>query len=183
MFADYKVVQNYVFSLSSSVKSVSHADKVCSQLNEFAKLLKSSEQLNSSLCSPIVAKSAKSLIVEEIVKKNKFDALLKDFLNILVKHNRFSVFSSIAEEFSKLLAENSGIKNVTVSSAKKLSSSDVKSVQKLLEGELNGKINLEVSVDESLIGGIIVQYDSILIDCSLKGALDKISRISEKAEV
>lgn len=53
-------------------------------------------------------------------------------------------------------------------------------IRNLLESKLDKKVELEHSVDESLLGGVVVKYDSNLIDCSLQGVLDRIQKIATR---
>ena len=74
--------------------------------------------------------------------------------------------------------ESKGIKFVEISSAFKLTTKEIESIHNLLESTLEKKIKLQHSVDESLLGGAIVKYDSNLVDCSLQGVLGKIQKIA-----
>ena len=76
--------------------------------------------------------------------------------------------------------ESKGIKFVKVSSAFKLEKKEMEFIRNLLESKLDKKVELEHSVDESLLGGVVVKYDSNLIDCSLQGVLDRIQKIATR---
>ena len=53
----------------------------------------------------------------------------------------------------------------------------------MLEMEIGLKINLQTDIDPSLIGGVIIKYDSNLIDYSIQGALTKIKKVTTNAKI
>ena len=56
-------------------------------------------------------------------------------------------------------------------------------VRKFIEAELGQQVELAMSVDSALIGGVIIKYDSNIIDCSVQGALDRIEKLSNNSKI
>ncbi len=181
MSLDIKIVKNYAHSLFVQAKKESKENKVFENIRVFGDVLRDFSALKTMLCSPIIDKSDKDRFIDILTNKLKSESLLKRVLYILIKNARMHLFSEIVDEYEALLRESKGIKFVEISSASKLGKKEMEFIHNLLESSLDKKIELEHSVDESLLGGVIVKYDSNLLDCSVQGALDRIQKIATRS--
>lgn len=180
MSLDIKIVKNYAYSLFSRAEKESKESEVFKSIKVFDEILRNFSAVKKTLCSPIIEKSNKNRFVDIITNELKSEILLKRFIYILIKNARVNLFSEIVDEYELLLMESKGIKFVKVLSAFKLEKKEMEFIRNLLESELDKKIELEHSVDESLLGGVVVKYDSNLIDCSVQGMLDRIQKIAAR---
>ncbi len=180
MSLDIKIVKNYAQSLFSQAKKEYKESEVFENIRAFNEVLRNFSAVKKMLCSPIIEKSDKDRFVDILTNELKSDLLLKRALSILIKNARINLFSEIVDEYELLLMESKGIKFVKISSAFKLEKKEMGFIRNLLESELDKKIELEHSVDESLLGGVVVKYDSNLIDCSVQGVLDRIQKIATR---
>lgn len=180
MSLDIKIVKNYSQSLFTQAQKESKENKVFESLKVFSEVLRDFSVVKNMLCSPIIEKSDKDRFVDILTDKLKSELFLKRILYILIKNSRMNLFFQIVDEYEVLLMESRGIKFVEISSAFKLAAKEIEFIHNLLESTLEKKITLEHSVDESLLGGVIVKYDSNLIDCSLQGVLGRIQKIATR---
>jgi F-type H+-transporting ATPase subunit delta len=183
MSLDLKIVKNYSQALLTSAQVISKENKVLEQMQFFANLMQESLIVRTALCSPVVGKEVKVRLVELVADKYKFESMSKRFLYVLIKNARCSLFSEIVDTFAKLIASARGVKYAELLSAFKLSSKDVEVVRKFIEAELGQQVELAMSVDSALIGGVIIKYDSNIIDCSVQGALDRIEKLSNNSKI
>ncbi|PCJ27592.1 MAG: ATP synthase F1 subunit delta [Rickettsiales bacterium] len=183
MLLDLKVVKNYAQALFLKAKDLSKEDKILEQISIISDITEASPLAKEVLCSPIIDHSLKIKLIDLLAKKYKFDKISQRFLYVLVKNTRCNFISKIVDEFGKMLAESKGIKAVNVSSAFKLGKKELSFIKGFLETELNKKIELTTKEDASLIGGVVIEYDSNLIDCSVHGALEKIQKVALKSKV
>jgi F-type H+-transporting ATPase subunit delta len=178
MSLDIKTVKNYAHSLFTQAKRESKENKVFESIKVFSEVLRDFSAIKNMLFSPIIEKSDKDRFMDILTSKLKSEIFLKRILYVLIKNSRMNLFFQIVDEYEVLLMESKGIKFVEISSAFKLTTKEVEFIHNLLELTLGKKIKLQQSVDEALLGGAIVKYDSNLIDCSLQGALGKIQKIA-----
>jgi F-type H+-transporting ATPase subunit delta len=94
-----------------------------------------------------------------------------NFLKLLVQNNRLSLLPFIAKLFESYKAEDEGYTEVEVFSAYALSKEAKHDLAATLEKTLGKKIHMNVSVDKSLIGGVLVRAGDRVIDGSIKGRL------------
>ena len=94
----------------------------------------------------------------------------------------FFLFNSIPErhlilkEFIETCSKKRGEIKAELISAKELSENDIENVKKDLSNSFNSKIRLSYKNDKSLVGGLILQVGSTMIDTSIKNKLQKIEK-------
>ena len=82
--------------------------------------------------------------------------------------------SSIAyDPFNKLIDINEGFTEVHLTTSKKLENEKLKQIEKIISQKINRKVKLKKKVDPQIIGGIIIQINSLMIDNSVKSKLSE----------
>jgi F-type H+-transporting ATPase subunit delta len=178
---ELKIVRNYALALFDNDDKLSVQEKILHQLLTIDSIVRENKSLNYFICSPVNANSDKVRILSSLSKMAKFDKIVIRFLNLLVRKSRFNLIGEITEHYSKMFAEASGIKYAEVVSASKLNAREIAKVQEYLESKLKKIIKIKSTIDDNLIGGIIIKYDSSLIDCSVSGALEIIEKATKNA--
>ena len=113
-------------------------------------------------------------IINNISEDNKFENLLKNFLSFLVIRRRFFYVEQILKSFIEICSQKRGELKAELKSAKKLSSDEILKITDELKKNFSSKIKLNYKHDESLIGGLIVQIGSTMVDTSIKNKLQQI---------
>ena len=180
---DPKIVRNYALCLFENIKSESERQRVLDQISLFNKVLLESEQLRAVLYSPVVSKSTKLNLMANFAKKFKFERLVKQFFKIIVKNSRFEILPFVIKEYIYLFNESRGIKSVTLEFANKPDQKLINFIKSYLEGQLKRTIEFHQVQNDSLIGGVVIKYDSLLYDFSIAGAVDRIAKIAKSVKV
>lgn len=122
------------------------------------------------------------------VNKERLSALLLDicqghvteenenFLKLLVHNNRLGLVSTIAKLFEAYKAEDEGYVEVEALTAYALSKEAKHDLTTTLEKTLGKKIHMNVTVDKSLIGGVLVRAGDRVIDGSIRGRLQHMQK-------
>ena len=97
-------------------------------------------------------------------------------LKLLVHNNRLRLVPTIAKLFEAFKAEDEGYMEVDVMSAYPLSKEAKQEFTATLEKNLGKKIHMNVAVDKSLIGGVLVRAGDRVIDGSIKGRLQHMQK-------
>ena len=105
---------------------------------------------------------------------NKFESLLKNFLSFLVIKRRFFYVEQILKSFIETCSKKRGELKAELKSAKELNSEEISKIRDELTENFSSKIKLNYKHDESLIGGLIVQVGSTMVDTSIKNKLQQI---------
>ena len=145
-------------------------DQSLSMLN----LINQSNDFYNLIKDPTVNQEDLSKVINIIVEKNKFDTLFKNFLNFLIQKRRFFFIESILESFIETCSIKRGELKAELKSAKNLSNDEITKITELLTKNFSSKIKLNYKHDESLIGGLVVQVGSTMVDTSIKNKLQQI---------
>ena len=100
----------------------------------------------------------------------------KNLLKLLIENDKLKLLPSIAVLFEQLKADDEGYVNVDLVSAYSLTKAEQSKYVAMLEKLLSKKVNANVSVDKSLIGGIIAKAGDKVIDGSIRGQLHQLAK-------
>lgn len=101
-------------------------------------------------------------------KQGDHDKVLDNFVATLKHNGDLALFPEIEREFEAYEREQRGGKLGQVTSARELTHEQERALVTELETYVGGKVELEKAVDESLLGGVIVQIGDEVLDSSLK---------------
>jgi len=137
-------------------------------------LINQSEDFCNLIKDPTINQEDLSKVINKIAENNKFDTLLKNFLNFLIQKRRFFFIERILKSFIEICSRKRGELKAELKSAKNLSSDEITKITELLTKNFSSKIKLNYKHDESLIGGLVVQVGSTMVDTSIKSKLQQI---------
>jgi len=128
------------------------------------------------LASPSIPKSERLAAIGEAFGGSCPQEIVS-YVQLLCEKGRISCFFESAEEYMSLLDASEHVQTAKVTSAVELTADEKEALKKKLE-ELNKcTINMEYFIDESLLGGIIVETDGRIIDGSLRKSLRDIKEV------
>ncbi|MDD5266002.1 MAG: F0F1 ATP synthase subunit delta [Methylococcales bacterium] len=152
-----------------------HATATWSQSLAFMSAVLKNEDISVVIDNPKVSKQRLSALMLDICQEH-VNQENENFLKLLVLNNRLGLLPSIAELFEAYKAEDEGYIEVEVSTAYALSKDAKQDVTATLEKTLGKKIHMNVTVDKSLIGGILVRAGDRVIDGSIRGRLQQLAK-------
>jgi F-type H+-transporting ATPase subunit delta len=95
-----------------------------------------------------------------------------NFLKLLLEYGRVAVLPEISTHFEALKAEIENIVEVTVTSASPVSRKQQDTIANALRERLGRDVNIEMEIDENLIGGAVIRAGDVVIDGSLRARLE-----------
>ena len=137
-------------------------------------LIEKSDDFKNLIKDPTVSQNDLSKAIDKIFDYLKIENLLKNFTNFLVIKRRFFFVEQILNNFIEICSEKRGELKTEIKSAKNLSNNEINKIKDELSKHFTSKIKLNYKYDESLIGGLIVQVGSMMIDTSIKNKLQQI---------
>ena len=141
------------------------------QLQSFASLLVEQPDCRRFLQNPSLAGERRNRLLKEISDALGFDRRVANFVSILTDRNRLPLLEEIIREYQMLMDERLGIARARITAARPLDSVQQRELIGKLE-EITGKhIRMEVSIDPSLIGGVVAQVGSTVYDGSVRQQL------------
>ena len=149
-------------------------DGVAGDLTSFKQMMVESNALDRLIRSPVMSREDQHAGIEAVLDKAKANVLTKKFIGAVIMNRRFFVIGDIIEAFLSELAERRGEIKATVISAVNLTADQVKKMNASLNKALKQKVSLSLTVDETLIGGLIVRVGSRMIDSSISTKLQRL---------
>jgi len=149
-------------------------DKVISDLTNIEAALESKD-LVQALSNPLLSVEGKKGIIKSVFQ-GKIDGKSVNFLLVLCDRGRIDCLASIASLALQMAYKEASVEVATVISASEMSESQQEALVTKLKSMANVKeIKLDITLDESLIGGFTVQIGSRIIDTSIQGQLRKLA--------
>ena len=145
-------------------------DQSLSMLN----LINQSNDFYNLIKDPTINQEDLSKVINIIVEKNKFETLFKNFLIFLIQKRRFFFLERILKSFVEICSKKRGELKAELKSAKELSNDEITKITEELTKNFSSKIKLNYKYDKSLIGGLVLQVGSTMVDTSIKNKLQQI---------
>ena len=139
-------------------------------------LLKENFNFKQTISNPAIRKEDKMNVMLAIANQNNFSKILRNFLGIVAIKNRLFFLDKIVESFLNLVSKNKGELKAKIISSKKLSIDEQKKIELELSKNFQSKLKIHYEYDPNLIGGLIIQVGSIMVDASIKTKLKKIEK-------
>lgn len=163
----------YCKSLYSLAYDEGKTELIYNDLKSVLSLFKENPDYVKILDSPQIGKSKQLGIIDEDFKGAVNEYTL-NFLKVLCENRIVRCFDECFTVYEKQYNSDNNIKIVSVTTAKKLTPLLEEKLTKKLKAKMGGSIVLEKHVDETQIGGIIIETDGMRIDSSLKSELNNL---------
>ena len=147
--------------------------KVEENSNNFLKLISINRDFKNLIKDPTLSKDTLINIVNSISKNFNLESLFKNFLNFLILKRRFFYVKMILQDFVDTCTKKRGEVKAELISSKELSGEQVSKIKDELSQNFNAKIKLDYKYDKSLIGGLVIQVGSVMVDTSIKNKLQQ----------
>jgi F-type H+-transporting ATPase subunit delta len=160
-----------LFDLALAEKKLSEVEK---DLKKFDALLDGSEDLVRLVKSPVFSTDDQVRAIGAVLDKVKITGLVGNFMRVVAQNRRAIAMPHLLGAFLKLLAEHRGEETAQVSVAVALTSAQTKELKAALKSAVGKDVDLQVDIDPSLLGGMIVKIGSRQIDTSLRTKLSSL---------
>lgn len=144
------------------------------ELLAFKTAIADSPDLRNVLLNPIFTTEDRDGVLAAIMKSLDLSEKMQRFLVLLTERDRMDAVEEIADVFRTLADQRAGRVLAHVESAAPLSEDAQSQLKRALEKKTGKKIELEVTVDQSLIGGIRTQVGSQVFDGTIRSELDRL---------
>ncbi len=169
-----KVASRYAKSLLEIAIEQKNIDSVLGDMMFLLEINNQSKDLELLIQSPIVKADKKIEIFEKIFEQ--FEEVSMSFVRLITKNGRENLLPEIATSFDALVKEHKGIVPVTLISAKKLDDQTKKSILDKVSSSVEGTIEVNEILDESLIGGFVVRMGDTQIDASISSQFNNLKQ-------
>ncbi len=169
--ASIKSYSQALYELGSEEKNLEQLEK---DVISIIKLISQSEDFNSLIKDPTNKQEDQLNVIGIIFEKFNLNNLLKKFINFLVIKRRFFYVEKILKDFVNICSKNRGEISAKLTVGKELNENQISKIRNDLSQNFGSEVKLNYNYDPTLIGGLIMQVESVMIDTSIKNKLQKI---------
>jgi F-type H+-transporting ATPase subunit delta len=137
---------------------------------------KEQDYFRHAMLNPGFDREAKVQALKVLLERMQASGPVVRFVEYLVRKNRFRYLGQITQAFAALVDEFQGIIKVPISIAKELSLEEQETVRRGLESIIGRKVQVQWSVNPSLIGGMMIRVGEAVVDGTVLGQLQAIRR-------
>ena len=163
---DFAIAKVYAGAMLQLAEARKESDRLLEELAGLSDHMEKDRDFEAFLTSPMVDTKKREKSLEKVFR-GKLSDLCVDSLQIINRKERLALFGQIVEAFRLALEDIRGIVEVQVRTAHELSA-ELKSQGERFAAKLTGKkVVLVPRVDDSLIGGLVVQVGDKKYDMSV----------------
>ena len=164
----------YAAALFELAEDKHQLDAVAGDLAALAQMIIDSADLKRLINSPVLSRADQGKGIAAVLKAANFGDLTQKFIGLVAENRRLFAVPAMIRAFQKLLADKRGQMTAEVTAARALTAAQQAAVSDAIKRVVGGTVTIDVKVDPSLLGGLIVRVGSRMIDSSLKTKLQKL---------
>ena len=166
-----------LFGLAGEQDDIPALEKNVSTLKQ---TIGQSLDLKHLISSPIYSRDQQQSAILAIAKKLSLSSVMTNTLALMAEKRRLFVVPSFLSVLEDLIAESKNELTAEVISAKELTTGQLDKLAKSLKSNFSKDIKINASVDESLIGGMIVKVGSRMIDTTIQAKLNSLQNVMKE---
>jgi F-type H+-transporting ATPase subunit delta len=155
------------------------APEVEKQLNDFIGSWDGSAELREVFSDPSVPAVQKIAVLDAMKGKLRLAPQVRNLLAVLIEHDRIGAIHKVVEEYEKELQQRLGVHQAEVTTARKLSADDKTALLEQISKLANGQVEATFTLDESILGGVVVRIGSTVYDGSVLGRVERLKEVLE----
>lgn len=145
-------------------------DEFMNEVGFINETLKNNDEFFEILKTPRININEKKKIIDNVFG-DKVNKEIINFIKILIDKRRIGYIIDIANEFERMACEYKGIVKAKAYSSISLSSEQIIKLEKKLSEQSGKTVEIENIIDNSLLGGIMIKFNDVVIDGTLMGKL------------
>lgn len=150
------------------------------ELSRVSATMTGNDLLRLLLESPTLPQEKKVAVIGDIAKTMKLSVGMKNFIGLLLEKDRLKYLSQIEANYRRFADELSGIMRAQVTSAANLAPEQLAAIRQGLEQKTGKRVELKVTIDPNLLGGLKTEFGGKLYDGSIRTQLKRIEETLNK---
>lgn len=171
--SDVIIARRYAQALKEEADGLGIIDKVDDDVALIRESLNASRELLRFFESPVISREKKASVVSDLFGERVEKTTLQ-FLLLMVEKRREYALPEVMRAYMALRDEQRGVVNVSVRAARAMGEEEEKELIATIEGMIQKSVRLESSVDESLMGGLVVRIGDTVYDGSFSNQLQSL---------
>jgi F-type H+-transporting ATPase subunit delta len=169
-----EIARVYADALFEVARNKDKLDRIRDELSEFAEAVQHDRDMQVFLFSPYFSSAEKRQGIERAVRDA--DPEFVNFLELLIEKHRMPLIFRVQRRFEELWKEERRKLDVTLTSAVQLDPQVVEKVGAEIEKQTGRSVELRSSVDEDILGGLVLQVGNMVLDASVRNRLEALRK-------
>jgi len=165
----------YAKAVLNLAKEANNTAEVNNDMSLINSTIDGSKELQAFLNNPISKSDAKMKVLTGLFG-DKINGTTNSVLNLLVQNKRLSLLPYVAKQYINLFEKMQGVEIAKVTTAIPLTDELKEKVLAKVKALTNKEVTVENIVDETIIGGFILQVGDKQFDASISGKLENLKR-------
>jgi F-type H+-transporting ATPase subunit delta len=175
--ASVATLRDLVEALIDSAGGENKTKKVTNDMVSFYNVITAEETIKKILGSSAYETSERIAIINDLGEKAGFDKLITNFISLAIELGKFKSLLKSKQSIVGRLRKASGTSRAEITFRENPSESDLKKIIEGLEKLTGNEVEIEVKIDPSILGGIIVKVEDRVFDGSIKTQLERIREV------
>jgi F-type H+-transporting ATPase subunit delta len=171
----------YATALFELARDANSVDAVLADLDRFDALLAESADLKRLVRSPVFSADTQLKALSAVLERAEISGVSANFLKVLTANRRLFAVTDVIRALRALVAKFRGEATADVTVAEALSETNLDALKAALKSVTGKDVALNVKVDSSIIGGLVVKLGSRMVDSSLRTKLNSIKHAMKEA--
>ncbi len=168
-----RIADIYAQSLLDLADQSQAVEAVAADLDALAALVTRNPNFQTFLASPYFTEQTRRDLVRSVFA-GRLHRLTLNFLSVTIDHGRGGFLPQIMDRFKQLHRAHQGYQTVKVTVAQTMNQKRTERLAREVAEALNARIDLEVHVDPSIVGGVIIRFGEKMLDNSVRGRLTRL---------
>jgi F-type H+-transporting ATPase subunit delta len=162
----------YAQSLVEAANERERLPRVREEFGDFIAAVRASDELRGLLRSPQIEPRVKGDALEAVL--GEADELFRNFVRLVAAKNRIGELEEIHDEFERICAAAERVLQLELTTAVEISDEEANEIARRIEEASGRPVSITRTTDPSLIGGLVLQADSLRVDASVRGRLNQL---------
>lgn len=168
------MAERYAAALLEIAEERRALDEVASDLRQLRAMLATSRDLARLMRSPVLSRQEQARAVGALARGAELSPLVRDFLAVVANNRRLFAVPAMIDAYLAELAKRRGEVTAAVTTAQPLSEAQLEALAEQLRHTVGRRVFIDARVDPRLLGGLIVQVGSRMIDGSVDSKLRRL---------
>lgn len=171
----------YATALFELAEGANSLDATASDLANVSALINESDDLRRLVLSPVFSADEQGRAIAAVLERAGIKGLVASFIGLVIHNRRLFALPDMIRGFNAMLAVKRGELTADVTSAHALNDAQIQSLKASLKSATGRDVQINATVDASLLGGLVVKVGSRMIDSSLKTKLNSLKLAMKEA--
>ena len=174
------IAARYASAVFELAKDASDLKTLESNVQDLGTVLADSADIRDLINSPVVSREDQANAIAAVAKKMKLMPIVSNTLALMASKRRLFVLPALVAQLRALIAEEKGEITAEVISAKAMTKTQTDKLAKAIKARIGKDVKIDATVDEELIGGLVIKVGSQMIDTSIRSKLNSLSNVMKE---